>query len=85
MVLRENPGVGARGVFKYDPINNRWSVSASSLVGRWFCLSGVVDGKLYIGGGLGSNNNLALIGSVEQYSLEEDKWTNVRFKLYNQE
>lgn len=77
MVERENIVAGATGVFLYDPRSNTWKRAAPLNTGRWFCMSGVVDGKLYVAGGIGTCNNLALVQTVEIYSIEEDRWDQV--------
>ncbi|CAI5995039.1 unnamed protein product [Closterium sp. NIES-65] len=56
---------------------NEWKRAAAIGTGRWFCMFGVVGGRLYVAGGIGTSNSLALVGSVEAYDVDEDRWWQV--------
>ncbi|CAI5480951.1 unnamed protein product [Closterium sp. Yama58-4] len=77
VVERDDPLDSASGVFIYHPARNEWKRAAAMGTGRWFCMFGVVDGRLYVAGGIGTSNSLALVGSVEAYDVDEDRWWQV--------
>ncbi|CAI5970466.1 unnamed protein product [Closterium sp. NIES-64] len=77
VVEREDPLDSASGVFIYHPARNEWKRAAAIGTGRWFCMFGVVGGRLYVAGGIGTSNSLALVGSVEAYDVDEDRWWQV--------
>lgn len=60
-------------VYCYDAAVNKWNQAASLVVPRCYCVSEVLDEKIYAIGGIGPNSiNLT---SWETYSAETTTWT----------
>jgi RNA polymerase sigma factor (sigma-70 family) len=61
-------------VEEYDPISNRWTKMADMPTGRMWQSSSVVNGKIYVIGGVDLNKE-EILSAVEEYDPLTDKWT----------
>eukprot|EP00271_Cylindrocystis_brebissonii_P014196 TRINITY_DN35471_c0_g1_i1.p1 TRINITY_DN35471_c0_g1~~TRINITY_DN35471_c0_g1_i1.p1 ORF type:complete len:435 (+),score=59.85 TRINITY_DN35471_c0_g1_i1:242-1546(+) len=58
-------------VLRYDPARDEWSRAASLGTPRCYMGSGVLNGRVYVAGGIGDSS----LTSVEVYNPDEDRWT----------
>jgi N-acetylneuraminic acid mutarotase len=56
----------------YDPATNVWTPRASIPTARWGAAAGVIDGKLYVAGGRGTD--LSVLSSMQMYDPATDTW-----------
>lgn len=60
-------------VYCYDATMNKWNQATSLVVPRCYCVSEVLDEKIYAIGGIGPNSNN--LPSWETYNTETTSWT----------
>ncbi|KAK6804532.1 hypothetical protein RDI58_002316 [Solanum bulbocastanum] len=60
-------------VYCYDAAMNKWNQATSLVVPRCYCVSEVLDEKIYAIGGIGPNSNN--LPSWETYNTETTSWT----------
>jgi N-acetylneuraminic acid mutarotase len=66
-------GDRSRDVRRYEPASGTYSLLAPMSTLRHFCTSFVLNGSLYVAGGLGNGNR----SSVERYDIATDTWTDM--------
>ena len=57
---------------RFDPTSNTWEAMPPMAAGRYNCASAVIDGKLYVFGGLGTHENV--LDSVECFDPATHEW-----------
>jgi N-acetylneuraminic acid mutarotase len=62
----------------YDPATNVWTTKASMPTARWGAAAGVIDGKLFVAGGRGTD--LSVLTKMEMYDPASNSW-GVRAKM----
>ncbi|KAG0452987.1 hypothetical protein HPP92_025295 [Vanilla planifolia] len=68
-----------RCVWRYDPIQNIWQEVSSMLTGRAFCKASLLNGKLYVVGGVSKGRGgLTPLQSAEVYDPKTNVWTEVQ-------
>ncbi|MCO5582958.1 hypothetical protein L7F22_036861 [Adiantum nelumboides] len=72
IIGRERP---TSAVFAYSPLSGRWHRRASMRQARQGALFGVLDGELYVLGGV--DNTQTYIDTGECYNLQRDEWRDV--------
>lgn len=65
-------GYGLDDVFQYDPATKEWTPKAKMLMARAYPACSVVDGVIYVSGGLVSGD---YSDAVEAYDPAQDAWT----------
>jgi N-acetylneuraminic acid mutarotase len=56
----------------YDPATNVWTTKASMPTARWAAAGGVIDGKLYVAGGTGTD--FSTLSAMEVYDPATNTW-----------
>lgn len=59
----------------YDPVANTWSVRTPMPTARWYPAVGTIGGTLYVAGGSGPNEGVAL-AVVDAYDPSTNAWTS---------
>jgi N-acetylneuraminic acid mutarotase len=70
----EWPGPSVNGVYAYDPATNTWSTRAPTPLPIAVSGTGVVNGKIYIIGGLSGSQ---AVNTVLEYEPSSDTWTDL--------
>ncbi|XP_054644090.1 kelch repeat and BTB domain-containing protein 12-like [Dunckerocampus dactyliophorus] len=75
----EDPDKLSNRVFQFDPGKDRWTECARMKYSRYRCGTGVLNGEIYILGGIGCDGedhgqSRRSLSSVEIYSPETDTW-----------
>jgi N-acetylneuraminic acid mutarotase len=70
-----NAGVTFSSVEHYDPVSSHWTYRADMLVERKAHAMGVLNGKIYVLGGMDKHHHI--LNSVESYQPETDRWSDV--------
>jgi N-acetylneuraminic acid mutarotase len=60
------------GLDVYDPATNVWTSKRSIPTARWGAAAGVIDGKLYIAGGMGID--YSVLSAMEMYDPATNTW-----------
>jgi hypothetical protein len=60
---------------RFDPASNTWEAMPPMATGRYNCASAVIDGKLYVFGGLGTHENV--LDSVECFDPATHEWARM--------
>ena len=72
-----NGGDALATFYRYDSMANVWEAMAPMSTARCAPAAAVVDGKLYVMGGNGADDNDKSLSSVERYDPEENAWEAV--------
>ena len=56
----------------YDPATNVWTTRRSIPTARWGAAGGVIDGKLYVAGGMGTDGDV--FSTMEMYDPASNTW-----------
>lgn len=67
-----------KSVWRYDPINNCWAEASPMSVGRAYCKTGILNGKLYVVGGVTrGRGGLNPLQSAEVYDPHTGMWSQL--------
>jgi N-acetylneuraminic acid mutarotase len=56
----------------YDPATNVWTTKLSMITPRWAAAAGVIEGKLYVAGGIGADASAR--AAMEMYDPATNSW-----------
>ncbi|XP_028753195.1 F-box/kelch-repeat protein At1g22040-like isoform X1 [Neltuma alba] len=67
-----------KSVWRYDPVKNSWSEASPMSVGRAYCKTGILNGKLYVVGGVTRGpGGLSPLQSAEVYDPHTGVWSEL--------